>query len=184
MRTIQRFTLPLTLAAAAIALATFAFVPHSTPVAAQDDAPVACDSTLATLVLVAENDYGYLSSMMANADTMAMMPKFEYGQFAPLFTSAMMMDDSSADTTMTDDEMKSMEAMQTEVDKMMGMDTMGMLADYATMTGMTAEGEMVTLKPGDVAGENAACTALRADVEKFLLAHILAEANVAMMDSK
>src|SRR5215468_10251429 len=51
------------------------------PAQAQGDKPVVCDSTLITLVYLAEHDYGYHSSMD--------MTKFETGQFKPLFDSMM-----------------------------------------------------------------------------------------------
>ncbi|MBC8172111.1 MAG: hypothetical protein H7X77_10580 [Anaerolineae bacterium] len=176
---IQRSSLVLVLTAT-LALGVFALLPHSAPTAAQDDAPVVCDSTLVTLLLVAEYNYGYVSSMMSDEAAMAMMPQIELGQFSPFVTGMMMMEDAA----MSEDDMMMMDAMNTEVDKLMAMDSAGIMANYAMMMGMEDETmmeSMVTLEPGNVAGENEACTALRADVEKFILAHVVAEANMMMM---
>ena len=82
----------LTLATAAtVALATIA-IPTATPVQAQGDAPIVCDSTLATLVYVAVHDYGFQSMMDVT--------KFEQGQFAPLYAAMMQNMMSSTPETM------------------------------------------------------------------------------------
>lgn len=179
MRTlIQRSSLAVVLAAA-LALAAFGLLPHSAPTAAQDDAPVVCDSTLVTLLLIAEYNYGYVSSLMSDEAAMKMMSTIELGQFSPFVTGMMMMED----TAMSEDEMMMMDAMNTEVDKLLALDSAGIIAAYTMMTGMedgAMSEEMVTLEPGNVAGENATCTALRADVEKFILAQVVAEASMMM----
>jgi hypothetical protein len=139
----------------------------SVPIYAQDDMSVACDSTLVTLLLVAERDYGYLSSKM----DMGEMTNIDLGQYDSLFSSIM--------SAMMMDEMTSDDAMNARVEEMRMMGSAEMLADYAEMTGMANE-SMTVLEPGVVSGENELCTTLRADVEQFILAHILAD--MEMMD--
>jgi hypothetical protein len=144
----------------------------SVPIYAQDDMSVACDSTLVTLLLVAERDYGYLSSKMDLGE----MTNIDLGQYDSLFSSIMsaMMTDE-----MSEEEMTSDDAMNARVEEMRMMGSAEMLADYAEMTGMANE-SMTVLEPGVVSGENELCTTLRADVEQFILAHILAD--MEMMD--
>ena len=112
------------------------------PVSAQDDAmsdKIVCDSTVITLLLVAENNFGFHSMMDVS--------QFEKGQFAPLFESMMaMMDD------MAGDEMMEEEAMMEES-----------MAEDAMMDDM-----MVTLEPGNIEGEPAECGELRAEIEGYL----------------
>ncbi len=125
----------------------FAFAPaftHATN--AQDSMTHTCDSTLITLLFIAENDFGYHSMTM---DTST----FEKGEYAPLFEAMMAnMDSSMGDTTMAPTE------------EMMGSD---MTTEDSSMMG----GDMMTLQPGVVADEDPACTALRADLETFFYDH-------------
>ena len=115
------------------------------PTSAQDDGMIACDSTLLTLVLVAEYHYGF--------ESMYDLSTFDKGQLAPLFESMMSMMD---DETMTEDPMmEEGEEMREEGEEMMG-DTM-------------------MLPHGDIEGEPEDCTALRAEVESFLYDHLSAE---------
>ncbi len=114
----------------ALLAAAFAFNPA--PRAAQAQGMVTCDSTLITLLYLAEHDYHFKSSMdISSVDT---------GQFKPLF-----------DAMMAGGAMATEEPMMGTEEPMMG----------------TAEA-MMTLKPGVVAGENATCTSLRAEVETYL----------------
>ncbi|MBL8132717.1 MAG: hypothetical protein JNL42_12730 [Anaerolineae bacterium] len=144
---------------------------------AQDETPVVCDSTLALLLFIAEHDYDYLS---AQIDSEAGLPNVDFGQYDLIIndTMAMMMEMMEG---MTEEQMAEHAAMEEMVAPMMVMDVNGILAAYAEM--MMMEGSSSTvLQPGVVAGEPEFCTALRADVERFLLAHLVAEAEMMMGD--
>ena len=154
-----------------VALFSFALLPAVSH--AQDDAPVACDSTLVTLLLMAEHDYDYLSHML---DSEMGMPNVDLGQYSTLINDIIaMMQAMSMD--MTEEEMATMEAHQMMVTEMMAMTTDEMLHSYDMAMGMEAmdDSMMTSLTPGIIEGENELCTTLRADVEKFLVAHILTE---------
>lgn len=116
---------------------------------AQDDMmgeTIVCDSTLITLLYIAENDYGFHSMMDVS--------QFEKGQFAPLFEEMMaQMDDEMGD--MSDEDMGEDMSGEDMSDEDMGDD-------------MSGDDMMVTLEPGVVEGEDPACTELRAEVESFL----------------
>lgn len=163
---------------AVICLLFAALVVAPTLVLAQDDTPIVCDSTLVTLVLVAEHDYDYLSGMM---DSETEMPSIDYGQYGPMIESIMAMMMQMMDN-MTEEEMTMHEEHSAMVAEMMGMSTQEMM-DMA-MAGMGMESvdmsTMTQLAPGNVEGEDPACAALRADVESFLVAHIATE--MATMD--
>ena len=151
--------------AAILAVVAVGFRPAT--VRAQDSMAVSCDSTLAVLLLVAEHDYDYLSHM-------AMMPNVELGQYHGLITGIVAMMQSME---MSDDEMMAMEAMQGRLDELMMMSSGDMLHEYDMMGMSDTESMdgMMMLPPGDVPGEDELCTTLRADVEKFLTAHIIAD---------
>src|SRR5215207_4410937 len=150
-----------------VAIFAFGFLPAVSQ--AQDDAPVACDSTLVTLLLVAEHDYDYLSHMM---DGEMGMPNVDLGQFSGLINDIIAMMQSME---MSEEDMAAMEAMQPMLDEMMAMSTDEILHNYDMAMGMEEMGDMTVLAPGNVEGENELCTTLRADVEKFLVAHIVTE---------
>jgi len=114
-----------------------------TRVQAQSSATVTCDSTLITLLYVAEHDYGFHSAMD--------LTKFEKGQLTPLFTAMM-----SAGAMMG-----TQEAMMSGTPEMMG--------THDAMMAGTPEAKMTELKPGIVTGEKADCRNLRAEVEGYLL---------------
>ncbi len=120
----------------------FAFVtltPASHPTQAQGGKATVCDSTLITLTYLAEHDYGFHSSTD--------LSKFEKGQFKPWFDAMMAMTGGK---------------MQATADAMMA-------ATSAAMMQGTQDSSMMTeLKPGNIAGEDPACTALRAEVEGYL----------------
>ena len=139
-------------------------------VRAQDASPVVCDSTLVTLLLVAEHDYDYLSNMMDNGG----IPNVDLGQFDHLIHDTIAMMQSME---MSAEEMATMEAMQAQLDEMMAMSTTDMLHSYDMSMAMGTEEPMAmtSLEPGNVAGENDLCTTVRADVEKFIVAHIIAD---------
>ena len=161
--------LSLVLFASVLAFALLGFRPAT--VLAQDSMPVACDSTLAVLLLVAEHDYDYLSHMET-------MPNVDLGQYSGLITSIISMMQSM---DMTDEEMATMEAMQARVDELTAMGSTDMLHEW-DMMGMSDSGSMdmpTMLPPGDVAGEDELCTSLRADVETFLTAHVIADMESA-----
>jgi hypothetical protein len=112
--------------------------------AAQETMMHTCDSTLITLLLIAEHDYGF-HPMSVDAATL------DKGQFAPLFDA--MMAEMAMMTPEPD--MMTPEAM-TEGDMMMTMEPM--------------EG-MMMLAPGNIEGEDPLCTTLRAELEAFFYAH-------------
>ncbi|MBX3083811.1 MAG: hypothetical protein KF716_19410 [Anaerolineae bacterium] len=135
----------MTLAAAAILALTVLAIPSAQPIHAQGDQPIVCDSTLITLLYVAEHDYGFHSMMDVS--------KFDKGQFAPLFDAMMkgMMESTP-------------EAMMDSTPEMMMESTPAMMES-------TPEAMMGTeLRAGAVAGEPEACTQLRAEVEGYLSA--------------
>lgn len=116
--------------------------------AAQDTMMHTCDSTLITLLLIAEHDYGF-HPMSVDAATL------DKGQFAPLF-----------DAMMADMAMMTPEPMM-EGDAIMTPEAMTE-GDMMTMEPM--EG-MMMLAPGNIEGEDPLCTALRAELEAFFYAH-------------
>ncbi len=118
----------------------FAFVslaPAIRPTQAQGDKATVCDSTLITLTYLAEHDYGF----HASTD----LSKFEKGQFKPWFDAMMAMTG---------------ENMQGTADAMMAATPAAMMQGTQDASMMMTE-----LKPGNVSGEDPACTALRAEVE-------------------
>jgi hypothetical protein len=139
----------LTLTLAAIVVLSLALLPA---VQAQDSGMIVCDSTLVTLLYLAEHDYGFHSMMDVST--------IDKGQFQPWFDAMMsgeMMAEATPDAMMSGDMMEA-------TPEMMG-------TEDAMMQGMT------TLQPGAVAGEPEACTQLRAEVESFLYAQL----NSSMM---
>jgi hypothetical protein len=127
---------------AAVALSAFSLL---RPARAQDDMMLhVCDSTLITLLYIAEHDYGFQSMEMD-------LSTFDKGQYQPLFDAMMAM-------------MMEEEAMATEEAMMEGE-----MMEMEMMEGMTM------LTPGNIEGEDEACTALRAEVETFLYNTLSAE---------
>lgn len=156
---------------------------------AQDDMmeKVTCDSTLATLLLIAEFDYDYLSHKMA----MDMMEdpalSIDLGVLQPVADeiSAMMMEMMEEDDMMEEgDDMMSEDDMMAHDEMLEGM--MGMSAAEAVdayMSSMNMEMmDMMELPAGDIAGEDPICAEVRADVQQFLVAHILTHMSMEMMD--
>ncbi len=162
-----------------VALASVTFAPvHALVAQAQDSMAVACDSTLVTLLLVAEHDYGYLTNMKAMGESSGeMMTEIDYGQYTPLVNEilmrmASMEGDMSGDEMMEGDDMMDMTPAQASISAFLT--GIGMEApDFAMYTDLPA---------GDVAGEDAVCTALRADVQQFLLDHIIADMQMSSME--
>ncbi|MCC6614941.1 MAG: hypothetical protein IT320_15785 [Anaerolineae bacterium] len=162
-----------------VAVASVTFAPVQALVAhAQDSMAVACDSTLVTLLIVAEHDYSYLTDMKAMSESSdAMMTEIDYGQYTPL-VDEILARMSSMEGDMSGDEMM-------EGDDMMGMmSAQDTISAYFTDTGMDAPDFSMysDLPAGDVAGEDAACTALRADVQAFLLEHVIADMQMSSME--
>ncbi|MCL4880348.1 MAG: hypothetical protein KJ064_27080 [Anaerolineae bacterium] len=113
-------------------------------VSAQDDMVHVCDSSTILLLYIAEYEFGYTNADMDLAS-------FEKGQYAPLFD--MMMDSG--------------EMMEEE---MMEVDEATMAQVQAEVDGMVMSENLL---PSGIEGEDEACTALRADLEKFVLSHYL-----------
>ena len=118
------------------------------PASAQDTMmsdKIVCDSTLITLLLVAENNFGFHSMMDVS--------QFEKGQFQPLFDTMMANMDAMSSGDMSSSDMTDNGDMMQEAtpdDTMMG-DTM-----------------MVTLEPGNIADEPTECTDLRTEIQSYL----------------
>jgi hypothetical protein len=132
----------------------------TTPASAQGQTTT-CDSTLITLLYVAEHDYGFKPAMD--------VAQFEKGQYKPFFDAMMAM--GSADTMATKD--ASMAATQDA--SMMATKDASMAATQDTSMMGTKDNSMAVLKPGVVQGENAACTQLRAEVESYLFGQFAAK---------
>jgi hypothetical protein len=140
-----------------------------------------CDSTLATLVLVAEFEYDYLSHMMMDEAMMAAMPKVHFGEYQPLIDEivAMMMEMMEEGDDMAGEMTEEEKAMHDEmIAKYMGMSAKEAIGEYMTMMGMEMMADAPALAQGDVAGEPAECAVWRADVQKSILAHILTEISM------
>lgn len=149
------------------------------PAQAQDDGgAVVCDSTLALLVLLAEVNYGFLSRM--DESMMTEMPNFELGQYTYIFQDALAMMMAMGEAEMSEEEMAATAEMGTILEGLMTMDAAGILAGYDTAMGHEAMEGATVLAPGNVADEPAECTALRAGVEQFIVAHLVAEAQMMM----
>ncbi len=113
---------------------------------AQGGKMVVCDSTLITLLYVAEANYGFKSMMdVATIDK---------GQFKPLFDAMM-----AKGGTMMEPTKDAM--MQPTKDAMMEPTKDAMMQP-------TKDAMMMSLKAGVVQGEDGTCTKLRAEVEAFL----------------
>jgi hypothetical protein len=158
------------------------------PTLAQDtmEEKAVCDSSLATLILVAEYHYDYLSHMMMDESMMAMMPNLDYGQYQPLIDEIMTMmmemmeEGSMMEETMTPEEIAAHDEM---LANLMAMESKDAIVAYLTSMNMemSADASMTVLTPGNVADEDPACAAARADVEKFLLAHIITSMSMMGM---
>src|SRR5690606_17988967 len=138
-------------------------------VSAQDDMmeeKVVCDADLILSLYNAEYYFDYAAVhdavMMGGMDPGFDLSQFEYGQFAPLFDGLMGMMDESMSMGMLDEEVR------TGVIEMMSMSM-----DDMTMESMPEDSmmmETVTLAPGSVSDEPAACTALRDNLRQFYTA--------------
>ena len=136
------------------------------------DAKVVCDADLILSLYTAENNFNYAAvadKVMAAHPDMKMtdMSKLDYGQFTPLFDAMMKMMDKSmmSHSAMMDDKMMS------SMTDMMSMSMADM--EKSMMTSMPADSnmaQMTTLPNGDIAGEPAECTSLRASLRQFYTA--------------
>jgi hypothetical protein len=132
-----------------IALGGGLFTFAAQPTRAQDNSGdnmgmITCDSTLVTLLFIAENDYGFHS--MLDVSTL------EKGEYAPLFDEMMAQMDQG---DMGGDNMG-------EGDMSGGDESMG-----GDMSSDNMGGDMMMLSPGVVPGEDQFCTDLRAELEAF-----------------
>ncbi len=126
-----------------VALGGGLFTSTAHPTRAQDDmSKVTCDSTLVTLLFIAENDYGFQSMLDVTS--------LEKGEYGPLFDHMMAQMDES---------------------DMSGGDTMGEADTMSESDESMGEGDMssdmMVLSPGIVPGEDQLCTDLRAELEGF-----------------
>lgn len=113
------------------------------PASAQDDMMThTCNSSLIALLYVAEYHYDFHSMSMDLAT-------FEKGQFAPLFDAMMSMMEENTGEMMATEEAMTGEDMMATAEPMME--------------------DMVMLAPAMVMDEDPACTALRAELDAFLL---------------
>lgn len=182
MRTFARLTLVALIVITSVA-AGFALNREAAPrtAEAQDAGSmgITCDSTLILLLLLAEHEYDYISGM--DEAMMSEMPEFNLGQYTYIIEDTVAMMTAMMDE-MSEEDMAAMEEMNTMVEGMMAMDAVSILAGYDAAMGYEAMADMTALAPGNVAGEAAECTALRATLEQFLVAHLVAEAEMMMME--
>jgi hypothetical protein len=133
---------------------------------------IVCDADLILSLYNAEYHFDYAAihdkamGMMDGAMTPGFkLTDFDYGQFTPLFDAMSTMMDGDMSTGMMD---------ETMMTGMVGMMSMSMEDMQAAMMAAAPAGTMMdgmtTLAAGDVAGEPAECTALRADLRQFYLA--------------
>jgi hypothetical protein len=144
---------------------------------------VVCDADLILSLYNAEYHFDYAAvhdQVMAMAGDSMMEPgfkltDFDYGQFAPLFDGMMTMMDDSMSMGMTD---------EATMAALVGMMSMSMEDMEKAMMAAAPEdsmmAEMTTLPSGDIPGEPAQCTALRANLRQFYVA-LAAENAMSMM---
>lgn len=154
---------------------------------AQDEmAKITCDSTLVTLLLVAEHDYDYLSAKMMDEEMMDHPAlRIDKGALTPLVEEIMAMMiammEEDPNMGMTPEQMAAHDAMLAE---MMMKTPAEMVASYMMSMNMEMAEEMTELQPGNVAGEDPVCTEVRADVEKFIIAHLVTEMALKGMEDQ
>lgn len=167
MRTMHRLFTIVTAAVLAFAI----FVPGSTKVAYAQDKPLSCDSTLVTLLLVAEHNYDYLTNMEKNGSK---IPNIDYGDYKPLIENIMSMMMAMQDN-MTQEQMDAAAKEDKMMGDMMGMSNADVIKEYLKSMNMDSMDAMSQLPTGALASEDPACTALRSDVEHFLLVHTITD---------
>ena len=146
-------------------------------VAAQDDSPVVCNSTLAVLLLVAEHDYDYISGKMDMGEP---MPTLDLGQYQPVVDDIVMMMTQMMDENSSDQQSMDMQAHDEMLQSFMDMDSTAAVAAFMQSMDMTL-GDVTQLTSGDVPGEDPVCGQVRSDVEQFLLAHVLTDLSMSDM---
>lgn len=155
--------------ATTLAIAIGSLIPAA--VYAQDK-PLTCDSTLVTLLLVAEHNYDYLTNMERSTGN---PPNIEFGEYKPLLENIMSMM-MAMQQNMTSEEMDAMAKEEEMMGEMMGKSNADLISEYLVGMNMdTMADAMNPLPTGALADEDPACTTLRADVEHFLLVHTLAD---------
>jgi hypothetical protein len=178
MRTFYRLFTVLSVAAFAFAI----YAPDSARITHAQDKPLVCDSTLVTLLLVAEHNYDYLTNM---EKTGSKIPNVAFGDYEPLLHNIMMMM-SNMQQNMTQEQMDAAAKEDKMMGDMMGMSNKDIIDQYmksmmmdsgtmaeATPDAMASMDAMTQLPTGALANEDPACTALRTDVEHFLLVHTI-----------
>jgi hypothetical protein len=186
MRTLTRlallvFVLTLAVGASGVLAQDATAMPDATMM---DHGTIACDADLILSLYNAEYHFDYAAVLDKAMAGGAMMDEgfkladFDYGQFTPLFAGMMKMMDSNMSTGMMDDTM--MTGMVSMMSMSMDDMTKQMMA-AAPADSMMAE--MTTLPAGDIAGEPAECTALRASLRQFYLALDGQTLMAAMMEA-
>ncbi|MEO8609509.1 MAG: hypothetical protein ABI690_16575 [Chloroflexota bacterium] len=184
MRTLTRlalvvFVLTLVAGASGVLAQDATAMPDATMM---DHGTVACDADLILSLYTAEYHFDYAAVMdkVMASDTAMMdsgfkLADFDYGQFTPLFDGMMKMMDSNMSMGMTD---------ETQMTGLVGMMSMSMDDMEKAMMAMAPADSMMTemtaLPTGDVAGEAAQCTALRANLRQFYVA-LAAESALSSM---
>lgn len=157
---------------AALAVGAFAFQSKPQPAAAQDATGVSCDSTLYLLLILAEQNYGFLSSM--DEATISSMPMWNYGPYTNLLNDTVTYSQNMA-TSRTPEDQVNWDALHTAVQGYAGLDTNTILQSYDASMGYTPSTDMTPLTPGNVTNEAPECAALRTQLEQFLISHLVAE---------
>ena len=169
MRTFYRLFAILSVAALAFAI----FAPGSARITRAQDKPLTCDSTLVTLLLVAEHNYDYLTNMEKNGGK---APNVAFGDYEPLLHNIMMMM-ATMQENMTQEQMDAAAKGDKMMGDMMAMSNGDIVKEYLKSMKMddAAMGAMTALPTGALANEDPACTTLRTDVEHFLLVHTIGD---------
>ncbi|MBA3870940.1 MAG: CHRD domain-containing protein [Anaerolineae bacterium] len=125
---------------------------------------IVCDSDLILSLYVAEHYFGFdgVISAVTSAGSTTMTPvdltTLDKGQYAPLFTAPIM---AIPTTVMTQDQMQTAASMMTMDDATMMSQMAAMMPSGTDMRSMT------TLNTVAIAGEDAACTTLRSELNRF-----------------
>ncbi|MCA0455510.1 MAG: CHRD domain-containing protein [Chloroflexi bacterium] len=136
---------------------------------------VTCDSDLILNLYIAERYFGFggVSSMMTG-DSMLDLTTFDKGQYAPLFGASMM---TTPPTMMTQEQIQS-------TADMMAMDDAALMEQ---MSSMVPEGtdmsSMTMLSAAAVADEDASCTMLRSQLNRFYSILAFQDMQMGMMGS-
>lgn len=129
----------------------------------QNEDLLRCDSTLITLLLVAQTDYGY--------EVSEEFPQLNFGQFTPFFTTELAQGDTN---------------MQTDADPMAEATEEADMMTEATEEADVNVDEVDTLTqlpPGTVEREDVQCQELRADLETFFFEEFETRMGVDNLES-